>query len=359
MDRRSFMKSAGLAAGAGLAAAPLAIAQGRMQLKMVTTWPKNLPAIGVGAQRVCDQIGAMTEGRITVTLYGDGELVPAFEAFDAVQNGTADMYQGAEYYWQGKHKAFNFFTTVPMGLVASEHNAWIHHGGGQALWDELSAGFNIKPFLAGNTGAQMAGWFRKEVHSVEDLKGLNFRMPGFGGEVLRRVGMNVVNLPGSEIFPALQAGTLDATEWVGPWLDQAFGLHRVARYYYGPGFHEPGAALSVGINKTLWDKLSATDQAIIKAACQAENGNMYDEINARNGPALEQLVREHGVQLRRLSDDIFKAFADAAGDLIPTLIDDDIGRRVLDSFLNARRSIGGWTDIQERAFVELRSRFVD
>ncbi|MGH6922465.1 MAG: TRAP transporter substrate-binding protein [Propylenella sp.] len=361
MDRRSFIKKAGLATGAAATAAAFpmpAIAQGMMELKMVMTWPKNYPALGTGAQRVCDRIATMTEGRIKVTLFGAGELVPPFESFDAVSQGTADMYQGAEYYWQGKHKGFNFFAAVPMGLTASEMNAWVHYGGGQELWDELAGGFGIKSFLAGNTGAQMGGWFREEVNTPEDLKGLTFRMPGFGGEVLRKVGMNAVALPGAEIFPALQAGTIDATEWVGPWLDLAFGFQKIVKFYYGPGFHEPGTALAIGINKGVWDKLSPTDQEIVKTACHAENGIMYDEINANNGPALDELINKHGVQVKRFSDEIFETFAKASEELIPTLIDDDLGQRIFDSFSAARKNIGSWTNLQERSFVELRAKFV-
>ncbi|MCB1476433.1 MAG: TRAP transporter substrate-binding protein, partial [Rhodobiaceae bacterium] len=257
MDRRSFLTKAGLASGAVAASALAtpAISQGKMELKMVTTWPKNFPGLGTGAQRVADRITAMTEGRITVKLYAAGELVPPFESFDAVSQGTADMYHGADYYWQGKHKGFNFFTAVPLGLTANELDGWVNHGGGQALWDELAGGFNVKPLMAGNTGVQMGGWFAKEIKSLEDLKGLKFRMPGLGGEVLRQLGASVVALPGGEIFPALQSGAIDGTEWVGPWNDMAFGFYKVVKYYYWPGFHEPGSGLACGVNKGVWEKL--------------------------------------------------------------------------------------------------------
>lgn len=216
MDRRSFLKNAGLAgatAGAATLAAP-ALASGKRELKMVTTWPKNLPGLGVGAQRIADRITALTDGQLTVKLFASGELVPGFESFDAVSNGTADMYHAAEYYWLGKHKAFGFFTAVPNGMTVPELETWMHFGGGQQLWDELSAQFNLKSFLAGNTGTQAGGWFNKEINSLEDLKGLKMRMPGLGGEVMRRLGASAVALPGTEIFPALQSGAIDATEWL-------------------------------------------------------------------------------------------------------------------------------------------------
>jgi len=236
---------------------------------MVTTWPKNFPGLGTGAQRLADRITAMTEGRIAVKLFAAGELVGAFDSFDAVSQGNAEGYHAAEYYWQGKSKAFNFFTAVPFGLTASELNAWIYHGGGQELWDELAADFGLKSFLAGNTGVQMGGWFAKEVNSVDDFKGLKFRMPGLGGEVLRRMGAAVVALPGGEIFPALQSGAIDATEWVGPWNDLAFGFHRIVKFYYFPGFHEPGSGLAFSMNKKVWDGLPDSDKAIVEAACAA------------------------------------------------------------------------------------------
>lgn len=358
MDRRSFLKKAGIAGGAASVAAatfPMpAIAQGNQELKMVTTWPKNFPGLGTGAQRVADRITAMTDGRLTVKLFAAGELVPPFESFDAVSTGTADMYHAADYYWQGKHKGFNFFTAVPLGLTANELDAWINHGGGQALWDELAAGFNIKPFMSGNTGVQMGGWFRKEMNSLEDFKGLNFRMPGLGGEVLRQIGVNVQALPGGEIFPALQSGAIDGTEWVGPWNDLAFGFYQVASYYYWPGFHEPGSGLSCGVRKDLYDGLSAEDQAIIQNACMAENNYMYSEFMANNGAALSTLINEHDVELREFSPVIFNEIARVSEDVVNAAPEDDLGNRILESYKRARRDVGGWTRIADQAYVNAR-----
>ncbi|XWN34554.1 MAG: TRAP transporter substrate-binding protein [Devosia sp.] len=359
MDRRSFLKTGAIgaaAAGATTLAAP-AIAQGRVEWKMVTTWPKNFPGLGTGAQRAADRITAMTDGRITVKLFAAGELVPAFESFDAVSNGTAELYHGADYYWQGKHPAFAFFTAVPMGFTAPEIDAWIMHGGGQALWDELSGEFGIKPFMCGNTGVQMGGWFRNELTSLDDLQGLKFRMPGLGGEVLRQLGVNVIALPGGEIFAALQSGAIDGTEWVGPWNDLAFGFYRIAKYYYYPGFHEPGALLSCGVNKAAYEALSATDQAIVENACIAENNTMYAEFIAKNGTALTTLVNQHGVQLKKFPDEIFDAFAKTSEEVIAKVGDhDDLGKRVLESFRAGRKDFGGWTSISEQAYTDERTR---
>ncbi|MBB4302874.1 TRAP-type mannitol/chloroaromatic compound transport system substrate-binding protein [Rhodobium orientis] len=359
MDRRSFLKKAGLATAGGAAASTLAapaIAQGNMELKMVTTWPKNFPGLGTGAQRVADRITAMTDGRITVKLYAANELVPAFESFDAVSTGTADLYHGAEYYWQGKHKAFNFFAAVPLGLTAAELDAWINHMGGQELWDELSAGFNVKSFIAGNTGVQMGGWFNKEINSLEDLKGLKMRIPGLGGEVLRRLGATAVSLPGGEIFPSLQSGAIDATEWVGPWNDLAFGFYKITKYYYWPGFHEPGSGLSMGINKGVWDKLSDSDKAIFAGAAHAETNMMYSEFNANNGNALDTLVNKHGVTLREFPEDVWAAVAKVCDEVVDESADDDMGKRVLESFHKARNNVGRWNDIGEKAYLNARSK---
>lgn len=359
MDRRSFLKTAGAAtatASATTLAAP-AIAQGRQEWKMVTTWPKNFPGLGTGAQRCADRITRMTDGRITVTLYGAGELVPAFESFDAVANGTAELYHGADYYWQGKHPAFAFFTAVPMGFLAPEINAWVMHGGGQALWDELAAGFGVKPFPCGNTGVQMGGWFNKEINSPEDLKGLKMRMPGLGGEALRQLGVNVVALPGGEIFQALQSGAIDATEWVGPWNDLAFGFYRIAKNYYYPGFHEPGSLLSVGVNKSVFDALPASDKAIVENACLAENDFMFAEFIAKNGQALESLVNQHGVVLKEFPQSVFDAFAEASETVVSAVGEhDDIGKRVLDSYTRARKDYANWTRVSDQAYSDERAR---
>jgi TRAP-type mannitol/chloroaromatic compound transport system substrate-binding protein len=357
MKRREFISGAAVA-GAGAAAATLAtpaIAQDMRELKMVTTWPKNFPGLGTSAERLAQRITAMSGGRLTVKVFAAGELVPPFEAFDAVSSGTADMYHGAEYYWQGKSKAFNFFAAVPFGLTATEMSAWIHHAGGQALWDELSADFNIKPMMVANTGVQMGGWFNKEINSLEDYKGLKIRMPGLGGEVLRRIGAAAVSLPGGEIFPALQSGAIDATEWVGPWNDLAFGFYKVAKYYYYPGFHEPGTTLSGGVNLDVWNSLSDEDKAIIEAAATAENDYSLAEFNARNGDALATLINEHNVELRKFSDDVMTAIGTAAGEVVAEVAaEDPMTQKVYESFLDFRTKAMGWARIADQAYWNAR-----
>lgn len=359
MDRRSFLKKASLVSGAAAAttlAAP-AIAQDKRTLKMVTTWPKNFPGLGTGAQRLADRITAMTDGRLTIKLYAAGELVPPFESLDAVTNGTADMYHGAEYYWLGKSKAYAFFAAVPMGLTANEMDAWINHGGGQELWDELAAKFKIKPFMAGNTGVQMGGWFNKEINSLDDLKGLKMRMPGMGGEVLRRLGASAVVIPGGEIFPSLQSGAIDATEFVGPWNDMAFGLHKAAKFYYYPGFHEPGTGLSLGVNLDLYNSLPKADQEIIRSACMAENNDLYSEFNAKNGASLEVLVNKHKVQLKQFPDDVFDSIGKISEEVVAEYgAADDLSKRIYDSYVKSRKNVNDWSRIAERTFATNRDR---
>jgi len=371
MKRRDFIAGAasGVALGAGAlalsacgedkkeaAVAAPAVMKKKRELKMVTTWPKNFPGLGTGAARAAQRITDMSDGELTVKLYAAGELVPPFESFDAVSSGTADLYHGADYYWQGKHKAFNFFTAVPFGLTASEMDAWIHHGGGQELWDELAGQFNVKPFACGNTGVQMGGWFNKEINSVEDLKGLKIRMPGLGGEVLRRLGAAAVSLPGGEIFPSLQSGAIDATEWVGPWNDLAFGFYKVTKYYYQPGFHEPGSTLSCGVNLDLWKSLSPAHQEIIRNATMAENNYMMAEFNARNGDSLDVLLDKHGVQLRTFSPEIMTEIGKASGEVMREVAaGDELTGRIFKNFSEFRNKAKRWSDLSDRAFMEARS----
>jgi TRAP-type mannitol/chloroaromatic compound transport system substrate-binding protein len=357
MKRRQFIQGASLGAVAAAASFPTpSLAQGVKELRMVTSWPKNYPGQGTAAVRFAERIAQATDGKITVKVYSAGELVPAFEVFDAVSNGTADLYHSADYYFQGKSKAFAFFTTVPYGLTVAEHNAWIYYGDGQKLWDELSGGFGIKPFIAGNTGVQMGGWFRKEMKTVDDFQGLKFRMPGIGGDVLKALGVTVVALPGGEIFPALQSGAIDGTEWVGPWNDLALGFYKVAKYYYWPGFHEPGATLSVGVNAKVWGGLSKSQQEVFRSVLSSENELLFAEFNARNGESLDTLLNKHNVQLKRFSDDILMKFGEAAGQVVAEVGNSDAQtKKVYDSFIGFRKGIMEWTKLSEQAFTGARA----
>ncbi|WP_299624119.1 TRAP transporter substrate-binding protein [Pelagibius sp.] len=307
MKRRNFMKRAGLAAAAGAASTTLAapaIAQERFELNLVMPWPKGTPGVGVNAERFVQRVTAMSGGRIVIRLFGAGELVPPFESFDAVQSGSADILHGTPYFWVGKSKAFNYFTTLPFGLNAIELPAWLTYGGGQALWDEVYAGFGLKPFYAGSSGVQAGGWFKTEINTIEDLQGLKIRIAGLGGEVMRRIGAVVVLLPPGEILPSMQSGAIDAAEWIGPWNDVAFGLQKVAKYYYVPAFHEPGPGLEITLNKARYDALPADLQAILQAAAAATAQDTTTDFAYHNIQAFEPLIQDYDVELRAFSDEI-------------------------------------------------------
>ena len=323
---------------------------------MVTTWPKGLPGLGRAAERVAERIFAMSDGMIEVKVFAAGELVPAMGVFDAVRDGSAEMGHSASYYWKGKHPATPFFTAVPFGLTAQELNSWVNFGGGQELWDELYGEFGLKPLPCGNSGTQMAGWFRKEINSLEDIKGLKIRAPGLAGEVMQRIGATPVQMPGGEVFTSMQTGALDAADWVGPYNDLTFGLHKVAKYYYYPGWQEPGAMLEMMINKEKWDALPEDLQAIVKSAAEAENQHIYDEFTARNAEALKQLVNEHGVELRRLPDEVLEALEKTSQEAVEDLVaGNDQARRIYESYRDFRDSVMPYIAVAEQSALNVRS----
>ena len=358
MERRNFLKTgalAGTAAVASTMAAP-AISMGHKEFNLVTSWPKNFPGLGTAAQRFADRVTNMSDGKMTVKVFAGGELVHPLQCHDAVEEGTADMYHSAEYYYQGKALAYSFFASVPFGLIPAEIDAWIHHGGGQELWDEIGAGFGVKHFACGNSGSQMGGWFNRPVTSAEDFKGLKMRMPGLGGRVIDAMGGSSVTLAGSEIMPALQAGTIDATEWVGPWNDLAFGFYKVVKFYHYPGFHETGTVLSFGMNKGVWDGLSASEQAIIQNATTAENNYDLAEFNANNASALDTLISEHGVELVEFSDELFMTMGEAARDVLSAVgSTDPATKKVYDSFMAFRKDVIGWSRLSDQTYMNKRA----
>ena len=359
MERRGFLKTAGAAALGGAAALPApAIAQGRVEWRMVTCWPRNLPAIGVGAQRLADAVGEMSDGRLTIRLYAAGELVPAFEAFDAVRNGIADCCHDAPYYWIAKHGAIPFFCSVPGGFTPPEQNAWILYGGGQALWDELYADFGLRGFLAGTGGPNMGGWFRKAIDSPDDLDGLRMRIPGMGAEVLNRLGAVAVNLPGGEVLPSLQTGAIDATEWAGPYNDLAMGFYKVAPYYYGPGVHEPGPAISLTVRRESFDALPGDLQAIVRQAAGEENMRMYAETMNGNALALAALVEKHGVDLRHFPAPVIAAMLERSAEVVAEAgAADRVTRRIYESWSAFRDRMAMLQPYAGLGYLDARSAF--
>ncbi len=358
MKRREFLKktgAGGLLAGSLITAAPAVHAGAKINWKMVTTWPKNFPGLGTGANNLARLITEMSGGRLRVKVYGAKELVPAFEVFDAVSRGTAEMGHGAAYYWKGKAPMAQFFAAVPFGMTAQEMNAWLYYGGGEKLWRDLYQRFNIIPAAAGNTGVQMGGWFNKEINSVADLKGLKMRIPGLGAEVLKRAGGTPVSLPGGEIYTSLQSGAIDATEWVGPYNDLAFGLYKAAKYYYYPGWHEPGSVLEALISKKAYADLPRDLQSIVMNACKIVNTDMLAEYTARNNTALHTLVSKHKVKLRPFPDDVLKKLAQLSEQVVQEVAaKDKAAQKIYQSFHSFREQAMAWHKISEQAFMRAR-----
>lgn len=322
--------------------------------KMVTTWPKNFPGLGTGAQYLADTIENLSGGRIKITVYGAGELVPAFEIFDAVSSGVAELGHGSAYYWKGKNETFQFFSTVPFGMSANEMNAWLYKGGGMNFWRKAYENFNLIPMAAGNTGVQMGGWFNKEINSLNDLKGLKMRIPGLGGEVLKRAGGTPVNLPGGELFTALKTGTIDATEWVSPYNDLAFGLHKAAKYYYYPGWHEPGTTLECFVNKNVLDNLPEDLKQIVLGAAKIANLDMLCEFISRNNDALNILQDKHNVDIRSYPKDVLAELHEISKEVVMELsLKNDFAKEVYNSYTTFQDKTKNWNEISIKPYLDI------
>ena len=354
-----------MAAAAGVAAcaqestsdSPVAAeSQETFEWNLVTSWPPGLPGLGVGVENLAERIERASNGRLKIRVYAGGELVPALEVLDAVSRGTVQMGHDSAYYHRGKVPAAQYFTTVPFGQTVHEINAWMYYGGGMELWQELYAEqFNVIPFPAGNTGGQMAGWFNKEINSVEDLQGLKMRIPGVGGEVMQRAGVSQVTVPASEIFTSLQTGAVDAAEWVGPYNDIALGLHKAARYYYYPGWHEVGPMLQCTVNLDAWNSLPEDLQAIVETTCQAINVDMMADYMAGNARALEQIKQDPNVELRQMPDDVLRLLKQISEDVLEEMAaEDEWAGRIKASFDEFQRLVIPNQQITELALMQAR-----
>ncbi|MEG3638381.1 TRAP transporter substrate-binding protein [Magnetococcus sp. PR-3] len=356
LPRRTFIKGAAATTAVAAMGAPAIVsAKRKIRWKMVTAWPRNFPGLGTGANALAKLITEMSGGRLEVKVFGAGELVQAFEIFDVVSRGTADMGHGAAYYWKGKHPATQFFAAVPFGLTAQEMNAWIYQGGGYQLWEKLYRQFDLIPSVAGNTGTQMGGWFNKEINQVEDLNGLKMRIPGLGGEVLKRAGGTPVNIPGGEIFSALSSGTIDATEWVGPYNDLAFGIYKAAQYYYYPGWHEPGTTIECLISRKSFEALPKDLQSIVQNAIKVANMNMLANFTARNNSALEILVNKHKVDLRPYPKDVLVKLRDLSDEVVAEIAHENpLSKEIYDSYRAFRAQAVAWHSVSEQAYMNAR-----
>jgi len=344
MKRRDFLKTAAVGGTAAATLAAPAVAQDVRQWKMVTAWPKNLPGPGVAAQMLADRITALSGGRIAVKLFAAGELVPGPGVFDAVAEGTAELYHAVPAYWGSKSKGILLFGSQPFGLRADEQFGWLAHGGGQALYDEMYGHFGLKPFLCGNSGPQWAGWFRTEINSADDLRGLRYRTTGLASEMASRLGMAVQAMGGRDMFQALQSGALDAGEFIGPWSDSALGFHQVAKNYYWPGVGEPSSAEECAVNMKVYEELPDDLKAAVRLACQSLYNPVWTEYTTRHAQALVQLVANEGVMVRKLPDDVLIAMGNAAGEVIGGLREDgdELVRRIVESFLAYRASVADY-----------------
>lgn len=324
-----------------------------VEWQMATSWPVSLDTLFGGAKLFADRVAAMTGGKFKITPRAAGELAPGLEVLNVVSQGAVPCGHTASYYYVGKSPVMGFGSSLPFGFTAQQQNAWLYEGGGLKRLQEFYASkFNVIQFPGGNTGAQMGGWFRKEISSMSDLQGLKMRIPGLGGQVMAKLGVTVQTLPGGEIFQALQTGAIDAAEWVGPYDDEKLGLNKVAQFYYYPGWWEPGTTLEVQINLNEWKKLPPEYQAAIQAAAAETNLITLSRYESQNNEALQRLV-QGGVQLRRYSDEIMTAAEKASFEIY-----DEFGAKdtdfkgILDEWKQFRDRVYAWNKLNEGSFEQ-------
>ena len=365
LNRKSFLKKgATLVAAAGLGSACAgqdgqAQSQSGPQIKpaksyrwkMVTTWQPNFPVLGESCNLFAQWVEEMSGGRLKIDVFGAGELVPPFESFEAVSNGIAEIGHGAAYYWAGKVPAAQFFASVPFGMNAQQMNAWILNGGGLALWEELYAPFNIIPFPAGNTGVQMGGWFNKEINKLEDINGLKMRIPGLGGKVFTEAGGTAINVAGGEIYTNLERGVIDATEWIGPYHDYLIGFHNIAKYYYYPGWHEPGTTLESCINRAKFESLPADLQAIVRTGIERQNSWVLSEFEAKNNIYLKKILDESEVSLRAFPEEVLERLKEITKDVVQDIAKNEAGaEKIYQAYSKFKKGAEGWAGLTEKIF---------
>ncbi len=353
-NRRKFLGLLGAGAVASTLATP-ALSQNRQKWRMVTAWPKDLPGPGVWARRIAERIAAATDGKLTVQLYGAGEIVPALGVLDAVASGTAEMGHSTAFYWMSKEPAAAFFTAMPFGLTAQEHIAWIESAGGQALWDEIYAPFGVKPFMAGNIGMAMTGWFRNELNSAADLKGLKIRAPGLGGQVYSRLGATAVTVPAGEIFTGLKSGVLDGAEFLGPSSDMPLGLFQAAPYYYAPGALKPNGPSEAIINQKAWDALPKDMQMAVQNAIATESTIGWAETEWNNARIAATLPSHEIIKLRTLPVDILTAMQAASIEVVNEVASKSpAAKKVYDAYMVMLQTQGAWSKINLSQYLAKR-----
>ena len=327
--------------------------------KMVTTWPKNFPGLGTCAEIFAKMVNEGSDGKMNITVFGSGEIVPAFEAMDAVSSGAIEMGHGGPYYWKGKVAAAQYLSAIPFGLTPQEQNSWFEKGGGQEIADKIYEKMGCKFFVCGNTGPQMCGWYNKEIKTIEDYQGLKMRAPGLGGEVIKAAGGTVVNIHGGELLTSIQSGAIDALEWVGPYNDLAFGIHKAAKYYYYPGWHEPAAILDCFINLKKWNSLPNNLKKIIALSAKAATQQMTNEMIAGNNMALKTLLNKHGVKVKPFPDEVLKKLAILSNKVLNKLSSsDELSKKVYKSIIKFRNDSIKRSENQKK-FLETRMKYVN
>ena len=323
----------------------------KFEWKIVTTWPANFPIFQEGVEKFADDVRAMTNGRLDIKVYAGGELVPALGVFDAVSQGTVEMGHGSPYYWAGKAPEAQFFSAVPFGMTPKGMNAWLYNGGGLELWREAYRPFNLTAFPMGNTDIQMGGWFNKPINSLDDIAGLRMRIPGLGGKVLKKAGGNPVLMAGGEIYTALERGTIDATEWVAPFHDMRLGLNRAARYYYYPGWHEPGTVFELMVNADKWASLPADLQKAVEVTAMAINGWMYAQMGFYNQQALNELKTKENIQILEFPAEVLLALKEATRETMEEeAAANPAFARVYESYKAFQASYEGWDALSEQSY---------
>lgn len=369
ISRKKFIRNSGLSLLAGtslitackpeskankIITAPNIITEKKYRWRMVTTWPPNFPVLGEVCNMFAEKLKILSNGRLELKVYGGGELVPPLESFEAVMSGAAEMYNGCSYYWAGKVKAAQFFASIPFGMNAQQMHAWIMNGGGYPLWRELYADLGLIPFIAGNTGVQMGGWFNKKINNASDLKGLKMRLPGLGGKVLEKAGGAAVLVSGGELYTSMERGVIDATEWIGPYHDYLMGLHKIAKYYYSPGWHEPGSVLETVVNKSKYDALPPDLQMMIQDASHSLSMWCFHEFEAKNNQYLNKIRAESDAEFRKFPKEVLDVLRSKTTEVLDDIVSNDPkSAKIYASFKKFAKDVGAWSEYSEKAYYQM------
>lgn len=358
MKRRDFLTTAAVGAAAVLSGkssvASAAVQETKYNFKLATVWPSRFPVFHSCALRFARHVDIVTDGRIKINVYSAGSLAPAMELFDAVSQGKADIGAGFSSFWTEKTPAARWFSSIPFGLNSRQMNAWIYSGDGLKLWEKAYEPFNLTPRLLGSTGGRMGGWFNKKIEKINDFNGLRIRMPGVGGNILSKFGSGIVSLSGGEVFSALRSGKVDAVDWGGPYLDLNLGLNKVARYYYYPGWQDPGTAIELIFNKETYDALPDDLKTALDTVAMETNLWCSSEFEALNSKALDDLINRHNVKVVRFPDAVLKELkAGAEQEIMKEAEKDELCREINESYTKFNRLSGRWGAVSDGSILSM------